>query len=109
MLRYFISLIGLILLLPGCGSTPSTNPPTSGVVISTDHTTYTPSNAISFTVHNTLPTSIYAMHTLSSCSILSLQYQDNAVWQPNHVDPCPPQRPPRLATIHAGATQTPNN
>jgi hypothetical protein len=106
MLRYFISLMGLILLLAGCGSMPSTNPPTSGVVISTDHTTYTPSDAISVTVHNTLPTSIYAMDTLSSCSILSLQYQVNATWQPSHVAQCPQKRPARRVKIDAGATYT---
>lgn len=106
MLRYIISLMGLILLLPGCGSTPSTNPPTSGVVISTDHLTYTPSDAISVTAHNTLPTPIYAMDTLSSCSILSLQYQVNAAWQPSHVAQCPQKRPARRVKIDAGATYT---
>src|SRR5437879_2731930 len=106
MLRYFISLMGLILLLLGCGSMPSTIPPTSGVVISTDRTTYTPSDAISVTVHNTLPTPIYAMDTLSSCSILSLQYQVNAAWQPSHVAQCPQKRPARRVKIDAGATYT---
>ncbi|MFL5661338.1 MAG: hypothetical protein ACJ8BW_08290 [Ktedonobacteraceae bacterium] len=106
MLRYFISLMGLILLLLGCGSMPSTNPPTSGVVINTDHTTYTPNDAISVTVHNTLPTPIYAMDTLSSCSILSLQYQVNAAWQPSHVAQCPQKRPTRRVKIDAGATYT---
>jgi hypothetical protein len=106
MQRHFISLMGLILLLLGCGSTPGTNPPTSGVVISTDHTTYTPSDAIAVTVHNALSTPIYAMDTLSSCSILSLQYQVNAVWQPSHVAQCPQKRPARRVKIDAGATYT---
>lgn len=113
MLRRFIRLIGLSLLLVGCEpmsntnpATTSTVPPGSGVAISTDHTTYTPSDTIAVTVHNLLSTPIYAMDTMSSCSILSLQYQVNGAWQPSQVAHCPMGRPARLVKIEAGGNYT---
>jgi len=109
MLLRVISLIGLSLFLVGCGSASSANPPPANsgpVVISTDHLTYSPSDPIAVTVHNTLATPIYAMDTQSSCSLLSLQYQVNGVWQPSQVAQCPQKRPARPVKIEAGATYT---
>ena len=114
MLRRIISLIGLSLLLVGCATMSNMNTTTSGtatsspgpVVVSTDHTTYGPGDTISVSVQNTLSTPIYAMDTQSSCSILSLQYQVNGVWQPSQVAQCPMKRPARPVKIDAGATYT---
>ena len=111
MLQRAISLIGVSLLLVGCGSlaTTSSTTPTSGpVTVSTDHTTYTPTDTMIVTVHNPLSTPIYALDTLSSCSILSLQYQVNGVWQSSQVAQCPLKRHAQLVKIDAGATYTAN-
>lgn len=114
MLQRAISLIGLSLLLAGCGGmmTTSSSAPTSGpvglVTVSTDHTTYTPTDTMVVTVHNALSTPIYALDTLSSCSILSLHYQVNGVWQSSQVAQCPVKRRAQLVKIDAGATYTAN-
>ena len=111
MLQRAISLIGVSLLLAGCGSLAATNSttPTSGpVTVSTDHTTYTPTDTMLVTVHNTHSTPIYALDTLSSCSILSLQYQVNGAWQSSQVAQCPLKRRAQLVKIDAGATYTAN-
>jgi hypothetical protein len=114
MLRHTVGLIGLSLLLVGCGPMSNTNTATSHtatpgsgqVVISTDHTTYAPSDVIAATVRNTLSIPIYAIDTLSSCSILSLQQQINGVWQPSRVAQCPLKRRAQLVKIDAGAIYT---
>ncbi len=114
MLRRAVSLIGLSLLLLGCGPMSNTNtaasntatPGSGQVVISTDRTTYAPGDAIAVTVHNTLSTPIYTIDTLSSCSILSLQQQINGAWQPSQVAQCPLKRRAQLVKIDAGAAYT---
>lgn len=114
MLRRVISLIGLSLLLVGCAAMSNTNTTTSGtatpgagpVIISTDHTSYAPGDTIAVTVQNTLSTPIYAIDTQSSCSILSLHYQVNGVWQPSQVAQCPIKRAARPVKIDAGGTYT---
>ena len=114
MLRYIIFVLGISLLFMGCGTMSNTNTSTSAtatpgsgqVVITTDHTTYSPSDAIVVTVKNTRSTPIYAMDTLSSCSILSLEQQVNGAWQASQVAQCPIKRPARPVKIDAGATYT---
>ena len=116
MLRRVISIIGLSLLLVGCAAMSNTNATTSGtatsgpgpVVVSTDHTTYTPNDTIVVTVQNSLSTPIYAIDTQSSCSILSLQYQVSGAWQPSQVAQCPIKRAARPVKIDAGATYKAN-
>jgi len=83
-----------------------TNPATSGVTVSTDRTTYAPDDTILVTVHNTLAVPIYAPDTLSSCSILSLQYWANEAWQTSQVAQCPLRRRAQIVKIDAGATYT---
>ena len=111
MRRSMMMLMGVIaLLLAGCGPNgtgTNSTPSSSGlVVVSTDHATYTPNDAMAVIVHNTLSTPIYAMDTLSSCSILTLQYQVSGAWQASQVAQCPLKRPARLIKIDAGATYT---
>ena len=114
MLRFIVSVLGLGILLVGCAPgggttyTPSPTATTGGgsVSISTDRTIYAPDGTMMVTVHNTLPTPIYALDTLASCSILSLQFQVNGTWQPSQVAQCPQKRPARPVKIDAGATYT---
>ncbi len=112
MLRRVMLLLGLSLLLMGCRTmsnntnTATSGTPTPGIAITTDHAAYTPNEAIVVTVHNALSTPIYAMDTQSSCSILSLEYQVNSVWQPSQVAQCPQKRPARPVKIDAGGTYT---
>lgn len=113
MVRTIISLLGLSLLAgwvteDGTARTPSPTPPAGGgsVRITTDRASYAPNDTIGVTVHNTLSTPIYAMDTLASCSILSLQFQGNGGWQPSQVAQCPQKRPARLVQIDAGGTYT---
>jgi hypothetical protein len=114
MVRFIIGLLGLSLLLGGCApgvgssSTPSPTPSASGgaVSITTDQAVYAPDGTITVTVHNALSTPIYALDTLASCSILSLQYQVNSTWQPSQVAQCPQKRPARLVKIEAGTIYT---
>ncbi|HEY7415144.1 MAG TPA: hypothetical protein VH593_08130 [Ktedonobacteraceae bacterium] len=114
MVRFIISSLGLGILLVGCapggGTTSSPTPASTAggrlVSISTDKATYAPDGTITVTVHNTLATPIYAMDTLASCSILSLQFQVNGAWQASQVAQCPQKRPARPVKIDAGATYT---
>ncbi len=114
MVRFIISLLGLGILLVGCapgGGTTGTPSPTSttggGLVsISTDKAAYVPDGTIIVTVHNALSTPIYALDTLASCSILSLQFQVNGAWEASQVAQCPQKRPARPVKIDAGATYT---
>jgi hypothetical protein len=114
MVRFIISLLGLGIMLAGCapggGATGIPSPTsTSGggsVTISTDKATYAPDGAITVTVHNTLATPIYAMDTLASCSILSLQFQVNGTWEASQVAQCPQKRAARPVKIDAGAINT---
>lgn len=105
MRRSTIGLIGLGLLLVGCAANTGTSG-SGAVTISTDRTTYTPGDTMSVTVHNTLATPIYALDTLASCSILSLDYQVNGAWQTSQVAQCPLKRRAQLVKIDAGATYT---
>ena len=112
MRRGIIMLIGVSLLLVGCGpngsGTNSGTPSSGAVAVSTDRASYASGDAMIVTVHNTLSTPIYALDTQSSCSVLALQYQVNGAWQASQVAQCPQKRPARLVKIDAGATYTAN-
>ena len=110
-MQFLISLVVSGLFLIGCargagniGASPSASG--GSIRITTNRADYAPDDAIAVTVRNTLSTAIYAPDTQASCSILSLHYLVNGVWQPSQVAPCPLKRPARLVKIDAGATYT---
>ncbi len=97
----------LLFALCACGDTTSTGTSSGGpVTISTDHTTYQPSNAIVVSVANHLPMSIFAYDTRASCSILGLQTQTNNAWRDTSVARCSLGRPAILVEIPAGKVYT---
>ena len=104
----------LLFALSSCGSTGSSNgdnanldTSTNGPVsISTNHTTYTPTDVIEVSVTNHLKTSIFAYDTRASCTILGLQIQLNGVWQDTQVARCSLGRPAMLVEIAATKVYT---
>jgi hypothetical protein len=106
-------LLGLIVLLAGCGLTGSaganSSPPTNSggpVSIGTDHSQYAGSDAIKVTVTNTLAHAIYAWDTRTSCSILSIEMRSGNAWGPSNAAPCALARAAMLVKIAAGASYT---
>ena len=58
----------------------SSVPPTDAVVLSIDHTSYTPSSTINVTLINHRSTSIFTFDHQTSCTILTLQRQTTNGW-----------------------------
>jgi hypothetical protein len=111
-LRRALLSIGMLFLLVACsngptegGSSPGT---TSGgpVSIATNHSTYQSSDHIQVTVTNGLTTPIYALDTKASCSILTLQTQNNGTWVLSNAAPCPLGRRPAQVKINPGQKYT---
>jgi hypothetical protein len=109
------ALCACALLAAGCGITtgmansPNTSPPTitSGpVTIATDHSTYAPNDTMHVTLVNHLSTAILAFDTRASCSIFSLEVQQNGSWQASPAASCPLGRVARLVSVPAGGTYT---
>jgi hypothetical protein len=73
--------------LTACGQaregagTVGTTPPTQGVVVQLDATSYGPSDPITLTVLNHLSAAIVATDHHSSCTIVQLQREVGGVWQ----------------------------
>lgn len=82
----------LLFALCGCGSTSgnsNSGPSTGGPVsISTNRTTYAPTDSIEVSVTNHMQTSIFAYDTRASCTILGLQVQANGTWRDTQVARC---------------------
>lgn len=106
-------------LLAGCGgvgatdtggtATPNTSAPTrtaGPLVIATDHSIYSPTEAIHVTVTNQLSEAIYAFDTQASCSVLSLQISQNGQWVHANTARCPLGRVARPVQIAPGASYT---
>lgn len=117
-----------LLLIAGCGqvtgtggdgsagaanATTTTTPQGSAmttagttVVITTDHSVYTPDGTVQVSVTNHLSESIFAQDTQASCSILGLQIQQGAEWKPSSASRCPLGRMAKSVEIAPGATYT---
>jgi len=99
---------GLILLIAGCGvsstgtGVQSSSPPTKAVTVHTNQSTYSGTDAIHVTVQNNLDVPIYTHDTASSCSVLTLQFQVNSVWQSSDSARCPMKRRAMIVKIDAG-------
>src|SRR2546425_12127638 len=91
-------LLLLLCVLCGCGSTSGSNggkthsdtptPKSSSVNISTNRTTYAPTDSIEVSVTNHMRTSIFAYDTRASCTILGLQVQGDGAWRDTQVARC---------------------
>lgn len=104
-------LVMLMLALAGCGAGlgagGSANGPTltTGVVtIATDHSAYSNRDSIKVTIVNHGSAPIYAYDTKASCSILSLEVQQEGQWQPASALHCPLGRVALAVKIDAGGT-----
>lgn len=104
--RFWFTLLSssLLLTLAACGNASGTNTTlgtqTSGPVsISTDHSTYEPTDSIQVTVLNTLAKPIYALDTQASCSILGLEIQVSGKWQTSTVAKCLLGRPAQVIAL----------
>jgi len=89
--------------------TPNTSAPTSTpgpIVIASDHSTYSPTEAMRITVTNQLSAPIYAFDTQSGCSILNLQISHGGQWVPANAAHCPLGRAAQPVAIAPGATYT---
>jgi hypothetical protein len=85
------------------GGTPvSSVPPTDAVVLSIDHTSYTPSSTINVTLINHRATSIFTFDHQTSCTILTLQRQTPSGWEAT--GGCALGRMTQQVEIKAGAT-----
>jgi len=112
--------IALGALLAGCGgvgadstasgtATPNTSAPTSTagpIVIASDHSTYSPTDALHITITNQLSAAIYAFDTQASCSVLSLQVSQGGQWVPADVARCPLGRAAHPVAIAPGVAYT---
>ncbi|HEY7021245.1 MAG TPA: hypothetical protein VH349_09010 [Ktedonobacterales bacterium] len=76
------------------------------VTVTTDLAQYSDTQPIQVTVTNGLSQPIYAFDTKANCSILDLQIQVSAVWQPSTQAPCPLRRAARPILIGMGGTYT---
>ncbi len=99
----------LLFAFQGCGNagTTGSNPGTSTVgpvVISTNHSRYTPNDTVLVSIINHLQTSIYAYDTKASCTILGLQIQTNGNWQNTQISRCALGRMAILVEIPSGKT-----
>jgi hypothetical protein len=112
---FTIGMLALLsVVLSSCGTSTGTgsgnsNPGTSTsgpVRISTDHTSYQPTDTIQVTVTNQLSKSIFAYDTRASCSILGLDMQVNGRWQGASVARCPLGRMARWVEIPVGKPYT---
>jgi len=113
-------LVALGALLAGCGAvgaesgasgspTANTSAPTTTagpIVIASDHSTYSPTEALRITVTNQLSAPIYAFDTQTSCSILGLQISHGSQWVASDAAHCPLGRAARSVEIAPGATYT---
>lgn len=107
-------LILLLWVLCGCGSTSgssggntqSNTSRNSSVSISTNRTTYAPTDSIEVSVTNHRQTSIFAYDTRASCTILGLQVQANGAWRDTQVARCAVGRRAMLVEIPANNTNT---
>ena len=109
-MQFLISLIVSGLVLIGCARAAihggAASASEGAIRVTTDRAAYAPNDAIAVTVRSTLATAIFALDTQASCSILSLHFLVNGVWQLSQVAPCPQKRPARPVKIDAGAIYT---
>lgn len=85
------------------GGTPvSSEPPTSAVTLVNDHSSYTPSSAITVAVTNHRATSIFTFDHQTSCTILTLERQTTSGWEAT--GGCAMGRPTKRVEIKAGET-----
>jgi hypothetical protein len=109
-LIYLCGLVGIFFATAGCGVTSTGSggqtsaPPTQGVTVHLDRTSFIGKDSIKVSVQNALTVPIYAHDTAASCSILLLQEQVNGVWQGSAAAPCPLKRPAMIVKIDAGGT-----
>lgn len=107
-------IISLLVVLAGCGTNGSSGGTSSNsgtstagpVSISTDKSTYKPTDSIRVLVTNTLQSAIYAFDTRAGCSILAMQVQANGTWQGANIARCPLGRPAMRVAIQPGHTYT---
>ncbi len=114
--RHSIGEITMLILfaLCSCGSTFINNGGNSDsgtstggpVSISTNRTTYAPTDSIEVSITNHMQMSIFAYDTRASCTILGLQVQANGVWQDTQVARCSLGRPAMRVEIAANKTYT---
>lgn len=106
------SFVGLLAMLGGCGLSSAASatdvqnsvPPTQGVSVQLDHTSYHNADVINATIQNHLSTPIYAHDTAASCTIVLLQQQVNGTWQTSESAKCPIKRPAMVVKLDAGAS-----
>jgi hypothetical protein len=108
------------LLLVACGNltsggtgatTEKTSAPTQTdgpVTIATDHSVYNGLDTIKVIITNHLSSMIYAYDTQASCSILSLEVQQNGLWVASNALRCPLGRVALAVDIKPGANYTAN-
>jgi hypothetical protein len=111
-----LSLVGCMIV--GCGTVlssstssgttaPSASPTSATaapITITTDRTTYAPTDAIRVMVSNHGDATIYASAGHASCTILTLEVMLNGRWQPSNAAACPSQPAVALVQIAPGAT-----
>lgn len=85
-------------------STNTTTGTTSGtqIIITTDHSVYSTSEVINFTITNGTNAAIYAFDTKSSCTIVTLEQQNGQNWTAATATACSMGRPAVQVQIQAG-------
>src|SRR5262249_33848397 len=108
------------LLIVACGNLTSggtgataekTSAPTQtngSVTIATDHSVYNGLDTMKVTITNHLPTMIYAYDTQATCSMLSLEVQQNGQWVASNALRCPLGRVALAVKIKPSASYTAN-
>jgi hypothetical protein len=76
------------------------------VSISTNRTTYAPTDSIEASVTNHMQTSIFAYDTRASCTIFGLQVQASGAWRDTQVARCALGRHAMRVEIPANTTYT---
>jgi uncharacterized protein YceK len=103
----FCMLVGCSTVLSSSIATP-TGSPTSGttspISITTDRTTYAPTDVIQAMVSNHGAGTISVTAGHASCTVVSLEIMTNGRWQPSDAAACPSQPVVALVQIAAGAT-----
>lgn len=113
--------LALAALVAACGGQGATDDPVNGatpvntsvptrtagpIVIATDHSVYTPTEAFHVTITNQMSVAIYGFDSQASCSILGLQIEQGSQWIQTTVAHCPLGRATQSVRIAPGATYT---
>lgn len=81
---------------------PSSQPPTSGVILQVGAASYTPGSTVHVTIKNQSNQAINFADHLTNCTVLTVQRQVGGSWQA--MAPCRLEIMTRLHTLNAGAS-----